>query len=79
MKELEGEAREILVANCPLDDDCAVTLRSCRECEHFNTEFSDNITCRYEKTDADRYGYCGDAEDMHHRDLCAQEDSFDFA
>jgi hypothetical protein len=76
MREMEGTAREILVACCPLDDDGAVTLSSCRDCEYFNAEFSDKITCLHDGEQDE--GYCGDAEDMHHRDLCAQEDPFDF-
>ena len=53
MRELEGVARELLVDGCPLnnDVDTPTTLSECRECEYFNTEFSDKITCMYEKED----------------------------
>jgi hypothetical protein len=48
MRELEGTARNLLVEDCPLDQSYPASLSACRECEHFNTEFSDKITCLFD-------------------------------
>ena len=80
MRELEGTAREILVSCCALDDNSPVSLSSCRACEYFNLEFSDNITCLFDPEQMEiGEDYCGSPSDMYHRDRCAQEEPFDFA